>query len=66
MKALPVIKKNLTLILKERIISTMKSTVLHSILNKQLPRVAAWNSTRPSFEGSGYAIEDTKGFGKQM
>jgi hypothetical protein len=60
------LKKNLTLILKRRIISAMKTIVLHSRLNKQLPCVAAWNSTRPSFEGSGYAIEDTKGFGKKM
>jgi len=29
-------------------------------MHKQLPLVAGWNSTRPSF----YAIEDSGGFGK--
>jgi len=40
----------------------MTSQSCHSSLRKQLPIVAVWNSTRPSF---GYAIEDTKGFGKK-
>jgi len=38
-----------------------------SNMHKQLPLNNGWTSTRPSFvEGAGYAIEDTKGFGKKM
>jgi len=59
--------KNFTFNQTRVIISSMKSIVLNSRMHKQLPQVAGWNCTRPEFtEGSGYAISDSGGFGKQM
>ena len=57
----------LTLIQKGSIISIMKSIqCLVSRMHKQLPLVAGWNNTRPSF-AQAYASEiDAEGFGKKM